>query len=129
MICSSPACLQRLRVAALVSLLILVPALFVLGAQPFAVGLVPVPWDKLAHFTLFALLAVLGGLSGGLLRVHGRSLLLLAFVVAVVVGALDEWHQAFLPGRSAGWDDFFADVLGALVGVYLLDRLGLVKRL
>ncbi len=119
---------RQVRVGALLSLLVLVPALFVLGAKPIAVGLIPVPWDKLVHFVLFALLAMLAGLSGGLLRWQGRTVLLLAFFGAVLVGALDEWHQVYLPGRSAGWDDFAADVLAALVGVGVLVWFRLVRR-
>jgi hypothetical protein len=33
--------------------------LFYLGAQPFAAGLIPVPWDKLAHLAVFAFLTTL----------------------------------------------------------------------
>ncbi len=33
--------------------------LFYLGAQPFAAGLTPVPWDKLAHLAVFAFLTTL----------------------------------------------------------------------
>ena len=109
-------------------LLVLVPALFVLGAKPIAVGLIPVPWDKLVHFVLFALLALLAGLSSELLRLQGRTVLLAAFLCAVLVGVLDEWHQFFLPGRSAGWDDFAADVMGALAGVGVLARFRLARR-
>ncbi|MEF8733561.1 MAG: VanZ family protein [Candidatus Accumulibacter meliphilus] len=126
--CLLPARLQQLRIASLVLLLVLVPGLFVLGAQPIAVGLVPVPWDKLAHLALCMLLAILIGLSGGLLRLHGGALLLLAFVLTVLVGMLDEAHQAFLPGRSSGWDDLLADAFGALLGVFALARLGLAGR-
>ena len=40
--------------------------LFVGGAQPVAVGLIPSPWDKLAHASLFAVLAACIGLASGL---------------------------------------------------------------
>jgi hypothetical protein len=33
--------------------------LFYLGAQPFAAGLIPAPWDKLAHLAVFAVLTTL----------------------------------------------------------------------
>lgn len=117
--------LKYARLVALVLLLLLLASLFVGGAQPAAVGLFAVPWDKVAHCTLFAVLAVLIGTAGGLLPLRGRGLLLLAFVGAAAIGVADELHQATLPGRQAGWDDFAFDVLGALLGTWVLARSGL----
>lgn len=123
----SPARLQMLRVAALVGLLLLVPGLFVGGAQPAAVGLIPSPWDKGVHALLFAVFAVLIGLSMGFARMPRTALLVLAFLGALAIGVADELHQAILPGRQAGWDDLAADALGALIGVWGLVRLGWVR--
>ena len=33
------------------------------------------------------------------------------------LGAIDEWHQMIVPGRSADVRDWLADVTGALIGV------------
>jgi hypothetical protein len=90
--------------------------LFIGGAQPVAVGLVPAPWDKLAHAAVFAVLACAIGYASGL---RGWRMLLVAFGAAVAVGALDEWHQMYLPGRSAGLDDLAADAVGAAVGAWI----------
>ena len=38
-----------------------------------------------------------------------------------MIGLFDEWHQIYLPGRKAGWDDFAADVTGSLIGIALLE--------
>jgi hypothetical protein len=89
------------------------------GAQPVAVGLVPAPWDKLAHAGVFAVLAAAIGVASGW---RGWRMVLVAFVGAAVVGAADEWHQMFLPGRSAGLDDLAADCVGALLGCAALRR-------
>jgi VanZ family protein len=124
---SNPNGLQLLRVVALVLLLVMVPSLFVMGAKPVAVGLFPVPWDKVVHFTLFAVFALLAGTAGGLVPLSGSRLMLLSFGVAVLIGALDELHQITLPGRSAGWDDFACDAAGAFIGVMVLTRLGLAR--
>ena len=91
--------------------------LFVLGAQPFAVNLIPSPWDKLAHLAVFAVLAYALGLLSGQ---RGGRMLLFAVAGALFIGALDEWHQMFLPGRHAGWDDLAADAIGSLLGAALL---------
>ena len=104
---------RHLRVAMVVLALGIPFGLFVLGAQPFAVGLVPSPWDKLAHGCVFAVLAAAIGLASGL---RGWRMVLLAVAGAVLVGGLDEWHQVYLPGRQAGLDDLAADAVGGLVG-------------
>lgn len=101
----TPAGLARLRVG-LGALLALsfVLALFWGGRHPAAGSLVAAPWDKALHFGAFFVLS---------LCVHAatRSRAWLV-IVAPAVGLLDEWHQSFLPGRSAGWGDWWADVAG-----------------
>ena len=49
-------------------------------------------------------------------RILGASLLAMA-----LVGAVDEWHQCYTPGRSGGdpWD-WTADVLGGAAGAWIL---------
>ncbi len=44
-----------------------------------------------------------------------------------VLGALDEWHQMIVPGRSADARDWLADISGALLGV-LIWRLVSARR-
>lgn len=119
---------ERRRVLTVLLALGIVFGLFVGGAQPVAVGLFPAPWDKVAHGSLFAVLAAALGQASGL---RGWRMLVLAVAGALVVGILDEWHQVFLPGRKAGWDDLLADVVGGLLGGLFamgvgrgVDRLG-----
>ena len=111
------ALLRRQRAVAALLALAIVLGLFVLGAQPLAVGLVPVPWDKVAHASVFAALAGVIGLASGL---RGWRMIVLAAFGALLVGVLDEWHQVFLPGRQAGWDDLAADAVGGFIGGMLL---------
>ena len=85
-----------------------VVALFVLGAQPFAVGAVPSPFDKLAHALLF----------GCLFLILDRALALplwLALMIPLLVSAADEFHQFFLPGRQPGLADWWAGFFGVLL--------------
>ena len=84
-------------------------ALFHGAVQPAAAALVVEPWDKLAHFAVYAALTVLFWIGVG-----GRApLLVIALVIAV--GALDELHQATVPGRTADVIDFLVDALAAAV--------------
>src|SRR3954470_12101404 len=79
---------------------------------------VPAGWDKVAHFSTFALITVL--LWHG---TAGRApLAVLGAVVAF--GALDEVHQIFMPGRTADVLDFIADAAAAttVCGLLFITR-------
>lgn len=88
--------------------------LFYLGSQPFAVGLIPEPWDKLAHLVVFSVITGLLWIGTG----GHLALVVIGFVAGI--GALDEWHQSTLPGRSADYLDFLSDVLAAMLTVFVL---------
>ncbi len=72
--------------------------------------------DKLLHAGAYA---VLGGLVAaavaascpGAVRAIG-----LAAVLAAAYGATDEWHQAYVPGRTSDPADWAADAAGAIAG-------------
>lgn len=91
--------------------------LFLGGAQPVAVGLFRPPWDLLAHVSLFSVIGLMSGLASG---TRGWRLLMFGLLAAVAVGAMDEWKQLRLPGRSADWNDLAADAVGGLFGSFLL---------
>ena len=95
---------------------ILVVALFWGGSQPFAVGLFPAPYDKLAHSLYFAILSLLLWFGTG-----GQWPVLL-FVAVSAIGGLDELHQASLPGRQAGFYDFLTDTVAAGVVIAALEK-------
>lgn len=89
----------------------LVVNLFVLGSQPFAAGLIPHPWDKLAHFVAYSAIAAL--LWFGTAMRWPFAVLL--FVVAV--GIFNELRQASLPGPLADTADLLIDfAVGAITG-------------
>ena len=80
----------------------------------------PVPpalasFDKVAHFAMYALLAAL--VVWGWSDRRAMAIIVPATLLAIAAyGALDEWHQQFIPGRSMDLNDWLADVAGALVG-------------
>ena len=106
------------RVAAAIAFLIAGTSLFILGAQPIAVGLFSPPWDKLAHIGTFALIGCAAGVASG-----SQGWLRVAYCVAgaLALGVADELHQVYLPGRSASWADLLADGAGGLAGAALLN--------
>lgn len=79
-----------------------------LSSQPGSSVQIASPWDKLAHGGTYI---VLGGLSGAATRSARRG-----FLIAALYGALDEAHQVFSPGRTSSFEDWFADIVGALIG-------------
>jgi hypothetical protein len=86
-----------------------------LGALPGGIS------DKSGHSIGYALLAglFLRALARGRLRDVTRLRVLLAIVVATVYGVSDEFHQLFVPGRSADRYDVLADCVGATLGAAL----------
>jgi VanZ family protein len=93
-----------------------------------------VPIRKLAHMFEFAVLAVLyqAALAGYLIapsetaEKNKLKNYWLALALALLYALSDEFHQAFVPGRSATLFDAAVDAAGALAGltcVYWLRRI------
>ena len=79
------------------------------------------PWllanDKLAHAGLYAILGVALGHAGHYDPARLPHLLMLG--LGGLYGATDEWHQAFVVGRTPGWGDWIADMTGVSIGYFL----------
>jgi VanZ family protein len=90
--------------------------------QPEAAGLVPPPWDKLAHLVWYATLAGLLLLGGG------RRVWPWVLIGTLVLAGWDEWHQIALPGRSPGVDDWLADAFGILAGMGIVWARGVQQK-
>jgi VanZ family protein len=71
--------------------------------------------DKVLHFSIYSVFAFL--LTRLLLETNPRwAAVVIAVVSIMAFGAMDEWHQSLIPGRSTELADWFADSLGAAVG-------------
>ena len=79
-------------------------------------------WEWLYHGAVFGGLTALTYVA---LRVslpaNWQTAALLALTVALAYGAIDEWHQSFVPGRDADIRDVGRDAVGAL-SVILVAR-------
>jgi VanZ family protein len=89
---------------------------------------VPDMWDKLVHAVAYGVFGILclRAMHGGLSRPRPLPTLA-ALGLAVGYAALDEWHQASVPGRYSSVADWVADVVGIGLGyasVQLLTRRG-----
>jgi VanZ family protein len=95
-----------------------------LDTAPMAVS------DKSLHFAAYAVLGVLllraraGAAWGGITSGAAVG----AWTLAVLYGATDEWHQSFVPGRTAALDDWLADAVGAFVGVAAVVAVAIGRR-
>jgi len=75
------------------------------------------------HIPLYGLLTFLLLLSlctgGGR---YSRNRVIAAGVIAMIVGALDEFHQTFIPTRDGSWGDVFLDILGTVLALLIFSR-------
>ncbi len=99
---------------------------FLSSRKPSLVPKIEIPHlDKVLHFGYFACGAIL--LAGCLVLLKKTtfrplSIILICFTVGACVGALDEYHQSHVEGRSGNdpWD-WTADCMGSIAGsAYML---------
>ena len=71
--------------------------------------------DKVVHFLVYAILGVLVARARDVMPRHYARLA--AVIVGVsLFGAMDEWHQGFIPGRFPDVRDWMADTVGGIAG-------------
>jgi VanZ family protein len=73
---------------------------------------------KLAHFTEYA---ILGFVAARAFRASPRWFLISA-VLIVVYALLDEYHQSFVPSRTASIFDSFIDMAGGVSALIFVSR-------
>jgi VanZ family protein len=71
---------------------------------------------KLAHFTEYA---ILGFFAARAFRVHQRWFLI-SLVLIVVYALIDEYHQSFVPSRTASVFDSLIDMAGGLTALIIV---------
>ncbi|MFH1069804.1 MAG: VanZ family protein [Candidatus Glassbacteria bacterium] len=71
--------------------------------------------DKLFHLVEFGILGVLFARAMRWTGAGSRGRYWSALALVALFGALDEFHQSFVPHRLPDWTDFAADCLGALI--------------
>lgn len=77
---------------------------------------------KGAHLTEYAILAALLYRAFRQGHEHLSRTAGLVFIIAAISAALDEFHQSFVPTRTASSYDVVIDVAGALAGVLIYWR-------
>jgi VanZ family protein len=88
-------------------------AVLFLGAKEIGkVNTLPPYVHKVEHFLYYGIMALL--LAHGL----GKRWFWIALLAVPLVGALDEWHQFYVPGRGSSAWDWLTDLVGAGVAVF-----------
>ena len=75
---------------------------------------------KLGHLTEYAILAMLlwrALRSGTRWQMKMSILFLVAALASAILAASDEFHQSFVPSRTASPNDVMIDICGALIGL------------
>ena len=74
--------------------------------------------DKVAHAILYGVMGV--ALAYGRVGAPAPPPHWTMILAGALYGATDEWHQAFVRGRTPDWGDWRADVIGVVLGYTLL---------
>ncbi len=90
--------------------------LFVEAGEIGKVNTLPPLIHKVEHFLYFGLMALL--FAHG----FGRRWFWMALLVVPLIGALDEWHQLYVPLRNGSVWDWMTDAAGTIVAVYMYSR-------
>lgn len=101
--------------------------IFFVSAQPKAaferIGLTSELIALVGHFLTYAILMsllVVAFRFGS--RLPARIIYLVAFILVALYGLSDEYHQSFVPGRTATLVDWIVDLAGAAAAWFILAR-------
>lgn len=93
--------------------------IYYLSSGPITLHLPDFFWrDKVLHAMAFGVMAMLAYIAFTCIPLVKKPALW-AVIYAAVYGLSDEWHQFFVPGRSADWKDWVADMIGAILAIVL----------
>lgn len=99
-------------------------AIFYLSSFPRLPGAAIVP-DWLSHGMAYGIGAVLIARALGADPARATaSVAVMAVLLATAYGVTDEWHQSFVPGRTAEVTDVVKDFMGAAVFTFFHSRRG-----
>lgn len=109
------------RINRLIPVSLVMGILFFLSHQPGDSLKLPDFWqaDKLLHSVAYGVLGIsaMFSLDPELRRNRRRICGVIVVVFCFVYGISDEFHQSFIPGRSAGFPDVAADTVGGILAV------------
>lgn len=75
--------------------------------------------DKVAHFGLFFILAILTYPAFVFVKKSFKRQILISIIYGILISILTEYGQQFVQGRSSDWLDFLADITGVFFGIFV----------
>lgn len=79
------------------------------------------PIRKLAHFTIFAIGGVLAIMMLNQYNIPLIQKIMYSQLIITIYAATDEFHQKFIPGRTASIWDVLIDSAGALTAILIIS--------
>ncbi len=100
------------------------------GISPDGVESLHAVIRKAAHVTEYAIFALLvaRALMSSSIHIFSRGWLVIACTLLAAVAAVDEYHQSFVPSRTAAITDVLIDMSGGLVALTILALWRLARR-
>ena len=84
---------------------------------------------KSAHFSIYTMLGILT--TNFMLTIENKKMskrAIIALIFCILYAITDEFHQKFIPGRSAELRDVLIDTSGAMLGILLTIAVTLLTR-
>ena len=78
-----------------------------------------------AGLTLVTIRALAGGRWSGVTT----GVLIASWIIAVLYGVTDEWHQSFVPERHSELRDLRSDAIGSFLALIGVRAWGIIRRL
>ena len=75
---------------------------------------------KLAHFSLYTLVGILSISLMSTYKIKQIKRIGFSLGIGVLYAILDEFHQSFVPGRTALFGDVFIDTSGVIFGIIII---------
>lgn len=87
-------------------------------------------WDKLLHFVGFLLYSISTSLAFRVFfyKKNCKFAIAFSFIFFVIFAGFDELHQDSVIGRTCDIYDFIADIIGGLIGTFVIGRY-LIKKI
>jgi VanZ family protein len=115
---------ESLKILFIIQWIIASAIIFYLSSLP-KIEFVPediLRYDKIVHFFVY----LIYGLSTHFFvfalikyKIVDKKTYIIAMLIAVIYAASDEFHQSFVPNRTASFYDFLADFFGILLSIQI----------
>ena len=115
---------KQLNILSKLTAPIIMIGLWILSSRTVYLPDLGLAWsDKLYHFIIYTILgiAVNFWIPERIRKDNNYMCLFLCFLISSLYGAVDEYHQSFVPGRVSSLTDLIADISGSFSGCLVVQ--------